>query len=96
MAGPLSGIAGQQQIPLSQPSQLDQNNSSQVRGNEQNSEQENLNRVPPQGTVTAESNETNANLNDLQSRADELLAAQNDNGDSGETTRRGSLIDVVV
>lgn len=96
MAGPLSGIAGQQQIPLSQPSQLDQNNG-QVRGNQDEQEQNNLNRVPPQGAAAAETNDTATNnQNDLQARADELLAAQNDNGEQGETTRRGSLIDVVI
>lgn len=96
MAGPLSGIAGQQQIPLSQPSQLDQNNqATQVRDNQQRQQ---ANRVQPQGAPVNETQDSaTENLNDLQQRADELLSARGeDNAQQSESLRRGSLIDVVI
>ncbi len=95
MAGPLSGIAGQQQVPLSQSSQVDQNNT-QVRQREEREPEEN--RIQPQGTAAAETQNTETNnQNNLQEQADELLAAnQSEGGQQSETARRGSLIDVVV
>ena len=95
MAGPLSGIAGQQQVPLSQPSQLDQNNA-QVRRNDEQQPEEN--RVQPQGTASAETQNTETNnQNNLQQQADDLLAASgNEDSQQSETARRGSLIDVVI
>ncbi len=95
MAGPLSGIAGQQQVPLSQTSQLDQNNA-QVRRNEDEREPE-ANRVQPQGTASAETQNTETNnQNNLQQQADELLSANQNEFGEQEATRRGSLVDVVV
>ena len=97
MAGPLSGIAGQQQIPLSQPTQLDQNSqqATQLRQNDQQTQQPN--RVQPQGAPVNETQDSNTeDLNNLQARADELLDASNDGGQQSESLRRGSLIDVVI
>ncbi|MEZ5813256.1 MAG: hypothetical protein R3E13_00780 [Alphaproteobacteria bacterium] len=94
MAGSLSGVAAQQ-IPVSQPSQQDQNNT-QVRQREERDPEDG--RVQPQGAAAAESQGSEAsNQNDLQRQADELLAAsQGDNGQQSETLRRGSLVDIVT
>ncbi|MCB9981714.1 MAG: hypothetical protein H6860_04870 [Rhodospirillales bacterium] len=95
MAGPLSGIAGQQQIPLAQPSQTSNQNTNGVRG--QNEQQPEVNRVQPQGAPAAETQNTETHNEDvLQQQLQNALASDQDDPAGGETLRRGSLVDVVI
>ena len=92
MAGPLSGIAGQQQVPLAQQTQTNQNqDSTQVR--DQDDVQNQDNGVQPQGAPVADLQETGVDSQDvLQQQIDELLATSN----NGEDAQRGSLVDIAV
>ena len=94
MAGPLSGIAGGSQVPLSQPSSLNQNqNDVQVR--QQEDEQAQPDQVQPQSAPAAETQGSSTqNTNDqniLQQQIEELLSS-----DSAADAPRGSLVDIAV
>jgi len=93
MAGPLSGIAGQQHAPIAQQTQTNQNqNTNQVR--EQADRQPQNNQVQPQGAPAAESQNTETGNQDaLQQRVEQLLTAQ---ADSGADQPRGSVIDITI
>lgn len=95
MAGPLSGLVGaQQQVPLSSPSQVGQNNN-QVRGQDDRQRPEE-NRVQPQAAAPAEAQDTSAD-NNLQAREqDNLLARRDELLEQGGDQRRGSLVDISV
>lgn len=96
MAGPLNGIGGQQQVPLSQPFQPGQD-SNQVRG--QNDQQPNENQVQPQGAPAADTQNTETNNQDvLQQQIQELISGSGaEEGLSAEDApRRGSLVDVQI
>lgn len=89
MAGPLNGIGGQQQVPLSNPSQASQTNN-QVRQQEEDQEpQENT--VQPQGSAASETQNTETENEDV------IRAQQEDALNNSDNEReRGSLVDVTV
>ena len=93
MAGALNGVAGQTQIPLSQPSQLGQTAGQIRQGIDREPEQ---NRVQPQGSAAAETQTANGNesrlRSNVQQQADEIRAQSSE----GSDVRRGSVIDVLA
>lgn len=96
MAGPLNGIGGQQQVPLSQPFQPGQD-SNQVRNNPE--QQPADNQVQPQGAPAAGTQNTETDDQDvLQQQIKELITGSSaENGLSADDApRRGSLVDVTV
>ena len=94
MAGPLSGVGAQQQLPINTATQPGVADNTQVRESEQDQDpQENTVQAP--GTAPAETQNTetgNADL--LQARIDQELSG-GDNGDPAEQ-RRGSIVDITV
>lgn len=96
MAGPLSGIAGQQQVPLTQASQASNQNTNTVRGQNDDRQPEPA-RVQPQGAPAAETQNTETSNQDIFQQQLEQVLANNQNDPVGnETPRRGSLVDVVI
>ncbi|MCB9982068.1 MAG: hypothetical protein H6861_00110 [Rhodospirillales bacterium] len=96
MAGPLSGIAGQQQVPLTQPSQTSNQNTNGVRGQNEERQPE-VGRVQPQGAPAAETQTSESNNQDvLQQQIDQAIAGSRNELSGAEAPRRGSLVDVVV
>ncbi len=97
MAGPLSGIAGQPQVPLSQSNSASQNND-QVRDRQDARAQTQTDRVQPQNAPAAQSQGSNnaRSQEQLDRKLEDLLVAQSRNGDDSPTIRRGSLIDLSV
>ena len=92
MSGPLSGIAGFTQVPLSNPYQPGQN-SSQVKP--QQDQQPQQNRIQPSGTQAAQTNNTDTN-NQNTARSDQReISASSFNSQPGEQTR-GSVLDISV
>ncbi|HOO81814.1 MAG TPA: hypothetical protein PK513_04875 [Alphaproteobacteria bacterium] len=95
MAGPLSGIAGQQQVPLAQPSQTSTQNTNGVRG--QSEQKPEADRVQPQGAPAAETQNTETHNEDvLQQQIQNALTTDQNDPAGAETLRRGSLVDVVI
>ena len=93
MAGPLSGVAGQQ-VPASQPQQNSQN-ANHVREQEVREPEEN--RVQPQGAPPAEAQNTETNNQDaLQQQLDEIIAVQQSGELNSADQPRGSVIDITV
>ena len=91
MAGPLSGIAGQQQVPIAQPAQQNQNTAA-VRPQDQQPEEE---QVQPQGTAAAESQSTGTD-NNFQQQINDLSAGDVESLSQNAEAQRGSLVDVLV
>ena len=94
MAGPLNGIGGQQQLPVSNTSQPGGQNTNQaLREREDAQPQENV--VQPQSAPAADVQNTETGNQDiLQGRIADALAQQ---GDTAEAElRRGSLLDIEV
>lgn len=89
MAGPLNGIGGQQQVPITNSFQQGQNNSV-VRENEEQAPRENV--VQPKRSAPAEA--LNVATNDQDSSVD--LRNQVRAEELSGNERRGSLIDIVV
>ena len=96
MAGPLSGIVGNQQVASAQTTQVQQQNAQNtgaVRPQEQEPEQ---NQVQPQGTAAAETQDSATdNTNAFQQRIEQLINPLANGGDTSDI-QRGSLIVVVV
>ena len=93
MARPINGLAGQQQIPLSQPSQQNNQNNA-VRQQEERETQPN--RVQPQGAPAAESQNSDATDNRFQQALEDRVASAISSQENGEAVRRGSLVDLSV
>lgn len=87
MAGSLSGV-GQPQVPLSQPFQP--GGSEQTRQVKEQESQDN--KIQVRGTENARKSEDSQNVR----QASKSLSASVSNNDSGESQKRGSLVDITV
>lgn len=91
MAGPLSGLSAQPQIPLANTQQPNQQ---AVRQQQEREAQPN--QVQPQGAQAAQTQQSETNNQDaLQAQVQEFLSASNDGGEQ-DNQPRGSLIDISV
>ena len=94
MAGPLSGIGGQTQIPQATQTQNTAQNNQGVRQQEEQQSETRSNEIRPQGAPVNETQDTNAgNLNAVQQEA--LFTASNED-EFDPATPRGSLVDIAV
>jgi hypothetical protein len=95
MAGPLNGIGGQQQVPISNTFRPGEQNSSQgTKENESTPTQDAA--APAQNTAPTESQAAETNNQDiLQSQVAEALSGSSESSEPAEQ-RRGSLIDIQV
>lgn len=92
MAGPLTGIGGQTQIPQATQSQSAAQNNQGVRQQEEQRETR-PNEVQPQGAPTNETQNTAANNQETQRQ--EQFFASND-AEVDPNSPRGSIIDIAV
>ncbi len=97
MAGPLSGIIGNQQVASTQASQLQQQsgqNTGAIRPQDQDPEE---NQIQPQGAAAAETQDSSTdNTNAFQQRIDDFADPQAVNALDGADAQRGALVDVLV
>jgi hypothetical protein len=98
MAGPLSGIIGNQQVASSQASQLQQQSGQNTGAIRQQDQEPDQNQVQPQGAASAETqNSATDNTNVFQQRIEELISnPQAGNAADGAEAQRGALVDVLV
>lgn len=101
MAGPLTGVGGQQQIPLAtnfQPGQNSGVSNQEVRQQNQDSQSQPENVVQPEGTSASATQNTETGNQDVTSgRQNETVVAQSSSeqqGSGGEG--RGSVLDITV
>ena len=92
MAGPLTGIGGQTQIPQATQSQASSQNNQGVRQQDEQRETR-PNEVKPQGAPTNETQ--NTATNNQETRRQEQFLASND-AEVDPNTPRGSLVDIAV
>ncbi len=92
MAGPLTGIGGQTQIPQATQSQAASQNNQGVRQQDEQRETR-PNEVKPQGAPTNETQHTATN--NQETRRQEQFLASND-AEIDPNTPRGSLVDIAV
>lgn len=92
MAGPLTGIGGQTQIPQATQSQASSQNNQGVRQQDEQRETR-PNEIKPQGAPTNETQ--NTATNNQETRRQEQFLASND-AEIDPNTPRGSLVDIAV
>lgn len=96
MAGPLSGIVGNQQVASAQTTQVQQQNAQNTGAVRPQNQEPEENQVQPQGTAAAEAQDSATdNTNAFQQRIEQLINPLANGGDTSEI-QRGALVDVVV
>lgn len=96
MAGPLSGIVGNQQIASAQAAQTQQQNAQNNSAVRPENQQPEENQVQPQGAAAAETQDSATNNdNAFQQRIEQLINPLVNGGDTSDVPR-GALVDVVV
>lgn len=88
MAGPLSGIGGQQQVPLATPFKPGESNNNQPRETSENTSEK--------SKVQAQSSDSSFRQDVLRSQQQSASTRHADNADQTPPQPRGSLIDVTV
>jgi len=98
MAGPLSGIAGQQQIPLATSLQSGQNTGqAREREDAQQSPEQDRTQVQPQGAAVAESQSTETGNQDVANQENAAFAQNSAANDPlSDPQPRGSQVDILV
>ena len=93
MAGPVSGIGGQQQVPLSQPFQPGGDQDA-VRESEDRQPEENT--VQPQGAAAAETQNTETDNDQILQAQTETALTPNLIEEPVVQQERGSIVDIEV
>lgn len=89
MSGSLSGIAGQQQIPLSSPFQPGQSDQARAREEREVEPQ----RIQPTGTASGETEETETRRNREDFGQSRAVSSRSEDDSQA---RRGSIVDITV
>lgn len=94
MAGPLSGIVGNQQVAAAQTTQVQQQNAQNTGAIRPQDQQPEENAIQPQGAAVAEGQESNSAF---QQRIEDLISNPGAaNAADGAEVQRGALVDVLV
>lgn len=93
MAGALSGIGAGQQVPQSQTVSQGQNNTVNVRSQDEN--QQDNNQIQPQNAAANESQESNAQTF-LEEQIDAFASGETSNISEQNERERGSIVDIAV